>query len=535
MPCYINGTIYTANTNFESKASCEYVGGVWVEPGVTPEFDTVTVKSSQDTTNEAIAASTAVESTTPQLTQADADRLNQAEFAEGGFGFTTLEDWQSKADEDESIITQAAVLKEENTEPVIVIPTTEPDTDDFGNPIATDDFGVPLPYSADAAMREYQLNKSEGFFDTPSNKPITAPVAPEKGGVDNNPSAARLNNFKQPFKAHSFEKDTYGIDQYSFPSDILDESYGGNYTIFYINVSQEGLLDTPEETLNLDPNLDATSRNSVIGRIMTDSTMVGAVAGVNVITAALGQTSGLNAIMTSGGTMAIAAQAPDHLRQNRRLKAAIALHIPNNLAVKYGTTWGTESSAYLDMAARGLQSTDIADVLSSKSKDKMSTSLGASNMIANATLRNSKIGGLSSAFGVAANPKLTQTFQGVEFRTFTFDYTFYPRNEKEADNVMNIIHMFKLHMHPEFKSELDYVWVYPSEFDIVYYTDGEENSKLHRHTTCILENMNVNYTPNGNFSVFANGQPTQINVSLSFRELQLASKETIGKEQGSGL
>jgi len=44
--------------------------------------------------------------------------------------------------------------------------------------------------------------------------------------------------------------------------------------------------------------------------------------------------------------------------------------------------------------------------------------------------------------------------------------------------------------------------------------------------------MNVNYTPNGNFSVFANGMPTQINMTLEFKELQLASKETIGLEPG---
>jgi calcineurin-like phosphoesterase family protein len=87
-------------------------------------------------------------------------------------------------------------------------------------------------------------------------------------------------------------------------------------------------------------------------------------------------------------------------------------------------------------------------------------------------------------------------------------------------------------MHPEFKSELNYVWIYPSEFDIIYYTNGTENLNIHKHTSCVLESMSVNYTPNGNFSVFANGMPTQINVSLSFRELQLASKETIGLTPG---
>ena len=39
--------------------------------------------------------------------------------------------------------------------------------------------------------------------------------------------------------------------------------------------------------------------------------------------------------------------------------------------------------------------------------------------------------------------------------------------------------------------------------------------------------MTVNYTPNGQFSVFKDGMPTQINISMGFRELMLLSKETV--------
>jgi hypothetical protein len=39
--------------------------------------------------------------------------------------------------------------------------------------------------------------------------------------------------------------------------------------------------------------------------------------------------------------------------------------------------------------------------------------------------------------------------------------------------------------------------------------------------------MNVNYTPNGQFNSFDNGMPTQINITLSFRELSLLTKDKI--------
>jgi hypothetical protein len=135
--------------------------------------------------------------------------------------------------------------------------------------------------------------------------------------------------------------------------------------------------------------------------------------------------------------------------------------------------------------------------------------------------------GLSAATGLAANPKKEQIFKGVDFRTFAFDYQFFPRSATEASNVLNIIKTFKYHMHPEFKDNNNFVYIYPSEFDIFYYQNGEENPNLHRHTSCVLTELNVNYTPNGAFTTFDNGMPTQINVTMNFRELALLTKDKI--------
>jgi hypothetical protein len=39
--------------------------------------------------------------------------------------------------------------------------------------------------------------------------------------------------------------------------------------------------------------------------------------------------------------------------------------------------------------------------------------------------------------------------------------------------------------------------------------------------------MAVNYTPNGMFSTFANGMPTHIDITLTFRELALLTKDKV--------
>jgi hypothetical protein len=92
---------------------------------------------------------------------------------------------------------------------------------------------------------------------------------------------------------------------------------------------------------------------------------------------------------------------------------------------------------------------------------------------------------------------------------------------------MNIINEFKLHMHPEFKDSNKFLYIYPSEFDISYYTNGSENLHLHRHTSCVLTELAINYTPNAAFTTFENGMPTQINVTMNFRELSLMDKDKI--------
>lgn len=322
----------------------------------------------------------------------------------------------------------------------------------------------------------------------------------------------------------TFDANKYKIDQLTYPMDLMSPQYGGNYAIFYINISDASRLSVSEETVELNPETEFRLRPKIVGNA---EKLLQSIEGT--IKSQIPEAAATVDIKT------IKDIVPFNARSQRRLKTAIALHIPNQLSVRYGMMWGEEDTALAQAAMQA--GSAVAEALSgnpgaAKKALMDTTALGAEGAIAVGLSKLPQKGAISAASGVAANPKKEQTFQGVDFRKFTFDYQFYPRDEFEAENVLKIIHQFKLHMHPEFKSELNYVWIYPSEFDIIYYTNGGENLNIHRHTSCVLEGMNVNYTPNGNFSVFANGMPTQINVSLEFRELQLASKETIGEQPG---
>jgi hypothetical protein len=134
---------------------------------------------------------------------------------------------------------------------------------------------------------------------------------------------------------------------------------------------------------------------------------------------------------------------------------------------------------------------------------------------------------MQAGIAQAPNPFREQIFRNVQNREFTFKYKFLPRSETEARNVRQIIQEFKLHMHPEMSTG-GLFYIYPSTFDIVYYFNSHENTNLNKISTCVLEDLAVDYGGQG-FNTFDDGMPTEINLSLKFRELEVLTRERIEK------
>ena len=347
-------------------------------------------------------------------------------------------------------------------------------------------------------------------------------------------TTSKTNKFAPNADFGDGKSSKYKIDQRCYPVDLMspDGKYGGNYVIFFINVpSDSKLLKGPNaETVE---DYTPGERGFTVGANYSKEQLFAGQAGLAVGGAALGKALGVGGGSAAAAGMAVVGtgvtlkQAASASRAQKRMKTAIALHVPNQLSIRYGVQWSEEDTFALSAAATAGK--EVAKALQTKGKNSNVTGVAA-DVITNLSLsKGPNAGAMSAATGLASNPKRDQVFKGVDFRTFQFEYQFFPRNEPEAKNVLDIIYDFKLHMHPEYKDSNSFLYVYPSEFDIIYYTGGEENSNINRHTSCVLTEMNVNYTPNGNFATFPNGMPTQINVTLSFRELALMSKELISK------
>jgi hypothetical protein len=158
---------------------------------------------------------------------------------------------------------------------------------------------------------------------------------------------------------------------------------------------------------------------------------------------------------------------------------------------------------------------------------------------------------LLASTGRVLNPMLEMVYKSPAFRTFQFDFTFYPRDESEALEVQRIIERLRFHQAPELLEGAGGFLVPPSEFDIRFYYGGNLNPNIPGIATCVLTSIDLNYAPNG-FSAYEvpgengpklgrTGMPVAIQLTLQFQELtyllksdfdaDAANAETIAKNR----
>lgn len=353
----------------------------------------------------------------------------------------------------------------------------------------------------------------------------------------------------------SFDDNKYQVGQHSYPSDLMGNlnQYGGNYVVFYVNAAIDSKLLKDPSNLTVEDNTPRDNGELLALSNKFGTGVGGAVAAPTAVAVGglalsgnLTSSSVVNGVAARGiskealttgaaiglGTGALATVASTFSGQKKRLKTAIALHSPNNMSTSYSINYDEED---LDIYAMGVAAAGGSAAFVEAAQQKGASNIsqettGSSIAAAGLGLGLSKLpgtAGIGKLTGLAPNPRKEQLFKNVHFRTFNFDYQFYPRDAQEAQNVLNIIYQFKLHMHPEFKDANNFLYIYPSEFDIFYYNGTQENLNVNRHTSCVLTDMTVNYSPNGQFTTFENGMPTQINITLTFKELATLTKEKI--------
>jgi len=331
----------------------------------------------------------------------------------------------------------------------------------------------------------------------------------------------------------------YNITNLTYPANTAAAEDLQHYIGFFINVRGKSKFTGGGDLVQINGTEENTVNKEKLGTsVKVGGAIFGGVGMATVANSVMANTKGLSAgAKFVGTTVAGAAGAAGTVAAlsvldtdiTYRITTAIMMAIHERPSVTYDVNYkGTELGNMAGFFAGGSSVID-SGVFDASSELARSVVLNAAEIpsgIAQA------LGGsfdfkdaASLSSGTAQNPFREQIFQSVDNRTFQFDYKFLPRNKDDAIAVDNIIQQFKLHMHPEISAG-GLFYIYPSQFNIVYYYKGRRNPFVNRISTCVLNNMTVDYGGQ-QFSSFDDGFPTEVNMRLRFIELEVLTKERI--------
>jgi hypothetical protein len=339
---------------------------------------------------------------------------------------------------------------------------------------------------------------------------------------------------------NSIVSSEYVTDILKYPIDIGTSYDKGHYMVIYINEQE----NTAEEFKRPESNRD---RPAVLRGTEAISRRRGAVNAGQILGTAVeainkfapGQLDKIGIDSTN-----LTKKLDGNIfRRIRRTTDAIALYMPDTLNFTYSQSYSDVSS--FDLLGRvgtlAAGASSLFDNLSSTgTAPNQATNISSFALQAVRDFIGGSLGDVATlgfaATGTASNPGLELLYSSPSFRSFRFDFMFYPRSRKEAKQVMQIIKKLKFHQAPEIASRAGGRFLIPpSEFDIQFFYNGFENPNIPKVSTCVLDTIDVDYAPNG-FSAYEvpgslkpeegeTGTPTGIRLSLQFKETQIITKE----------
>ena len=129
---------------------------------------------------------------------------------------------------------------------------------------------------------------------------------------------------------------------------------------------------------------------------------------------------------------------------------------------------------------------------------------------------------LTRTTGAVINPNLELLFSGPALRTFSFQFKMNARERAESEEIVKIIRFFKQGSAAQ-KSNSHLFLKSPHTFQIQYLhrgPSGEDNPFMNKIKECALQSVAVNYTPEGNYATFPDGEMTSYELTLQFSELE---------------
>lgn len=229
----------------------------------------------------------------------------------------------------------------------------------------------------------------------------------------------------------------------------------------------------------------------------------------------------------------------------------IHLPIPSNLAVNYtatynntdlGVTGGTlvRDAGFIRSAEQLIQGRLSAAVADSSRIDvEQVVREGLAGIGRNIAQGLGTFTGINAfdaaqiAVGKAINPHTAALFTNMTFRQHQFVYKFIARNQKESDVIRSIVNVLRYSMHPQFGEitgeRVSSILEYPEQWFISF--SKSHRQYLYDFLPAVLTNVAVNYNSSNIPTFFEDTKaPVDIEISMTFQEIEIMTKETLDRE-----
>tara|TARA_B100000902_G_scaffold205171_1_gene195619 strand:+ start:744 stop:1976 length:1233 start_codon:yes stop_codon:yes gene_type:complete len=232
----------------------------------------------------------------------------------------------------------------------------------------------------------------------------------------------------------------------------------------------------------------------------------------------------------------------------------IMLYMPEDVSTGFRANWdGKSMSTLATEGLRAMGRKGLGDKVASGATainnllDKVGPLAGAaalqaatSKLTGDSLSYDDIFGGIS---GAIFNPNTELLFGGIQMRNFSLNFKLVPRHQKESVEVNNLTEQFKKAMLPSkypgkvlgFNQDgnnqgvkLGFIGV-PKLVRVSFMKGSNENPRMPRYKMCALTSVDVNYTPDGTYATYSDGQPVAVGLQLNFQETKICFAEDVGK------
>ena len=135
----------------------------------------------------------------------------------------------------------------------------------------------------------------------------------------------------------------------------------------------------------------------------------------------------------------------------------------------------------------------------------------------------SGIAGKHLVKGKFVNDYASLSYNGSEFRTWSFSWDLMYNSAKEAKEIFDVINNIRRKALPSYKGP---VVEYPFWWKVYPLANNINAVGLHLQD-CVITSVEVNYSPDGVMQLHTSNHPTKIEFSISFKELYRADARDI--------